>query len=81
MAAPSNEPVNLDMSAFAKKPAQDEAMNTSLKSDSEIINDCLQKHVTFSDVMQKRLDNTTVVMNYILKNDDMKSAIKSLEMI
>ena len=45
---PSNEPINLDMSAFAKNQAQDEAMTTPIKSDTEIINECLQKHVTFS---------------------------------
>ena len=31
--------------------------------------------------MQKRLDNTTTVMNYMLKNDDMQSAINALNMI
>ena len=49
-----NEPVNLDMSAFDKQ-AQDADMqgasSVPVKSDTEIINECLQKHVTFSNVM------------------------------
>ena len=39
--------------------------------DTEIINECLTKHVTFSNVMQARLENISTVMNYILKNNDM----------
>jgi hypothetical protein len=46
-------------------------------SDSEIIAECLQKHVTFSNVMQKRLENTQGVMNLIIK-DDMDKAISAL---
>lgn len=41
--------MNLDMSAFGKQ-AQDAEM-PPVKSDTEIINECLQKHVTFSNVM------------------------------
>lgn len=73
------------MSAFGKQ-AQDADMQgvnqvPPAKSDTEIINECLQKHVTFSNVMQKRLDHTSSVMNYILKSQDMQSAINALNMI
>ena len=51
--APANEPVGLDVSAFDRPQRQDQDMPdaTPQKSDTEIINECLQKHVTFSNVM------------------------------
>lgn len=51
---------------------------TPQKGDTEVINECLQKHVTFSNVMQRRLENTTTVLNYILKNNDMQAAINAM---
>jgi hypothetical protein len=56
-------------------------MNILQRSDTEIINDCLQKLVTFSNVMQARLENISTVMNYILKNNDMQAAINAIIMI
>ncbi len=60
---------------------QDADMNPLQKSDTEIINECLTKHVTFSNVMQARLENISTVMNYILKNNDMQAAINAINMI
>ena len=84
-----NEPVGVDMSAF-EKPMR--AMNDDSemaggntgppqKSDTEIINECMQKHTTFQNVMQLRLDNNRSVMNYIIQNNDMAAALNALRMI
>ena len=83
VAAPANDPVGLDVSAFDRPQRQDQDMPdaTPQKSDTEVINECLQKHVTFSNVMQRRLENTTTVLNYILKNNDMQAAINAMNTI
>lgn len=50
-------------------------------SDSEIISECLRTHVTFSNCMQKRLDNVQSVMNEMLNKDNMDAAINALHML
>ena len=45
--APQDDPVNLDMSSFAKELKADEEMLPPLKSDTDIINEAMAKHITF----------------------------------
>jgi hypothetical protein len=77
--APKDEPVNLDMSAF-DRPSDNENAE-SQKKDIEIINECMEKHQTFNGVMQRRISNIKMVMDYILKKNDIASALNSLTMI
>ena len=79
IAAPKDEPVNLDMSAF-DRPGEAENVDTQ-KKDIEIINECMEKHQTFNGVMQRRIANIKMVMNYILNKNDIASALNSLTMI
>ena len=37
-----------------------------MKSDTEIINECMQKHQTFFNVMQNRFENNATVLKYIV---------------
>jgi hypothetical protein len=41
----------------------------------------MQRHQTFNGVMQRRIANIKVVMNYILEKNDLSSALNSLTMI
>jgi hypothetical protein len=77
--APKDEPLNLDMSAF-DRPSDNEAADNQ-KKDIEIINECMEKHQTFNGVMQRRIANIKMVMNYILTKNDIASALNSLSMI
>ena len=83
---PKDEPLNLDMSEFDKQPqVQHSSLNIEQEDDSkkdlEIINECMQRHSTFNGVMQRRIANIKVVMNYILDKNDLGSALNSLCMI
>ena len=77
--APKDEPVDLDMSAF-DRPGESENAE-SQKKDIDIINECMEKHQTFNGVMQRRIANIKMVMNYILNKNDIASALNSLTMI
>jgi hypothetical protein len=41
----------------------------------------MERHTTFNGVMQRRSANIKVVMNYILKQNDITSALNALSMI
>lgn len=84
--APKDEPLNLNMSEFDKPQIQHSSFNNeqqieNQKKDIDIINECMQRHQTFNGVMQRRIANIKVVMNYILEKNDLSSALNSLTMI
>lgn len=79
--APTNEPVNLDMSDFDKQNMGSVPAGQSEKQDIEIINECMERHSTFNGVMQRRSANIKVVMSYILKQNNLVSALNALNMI
>lgn len=84
--APKDQPVYLDMSDFDhQRPVEHSNImddeQEQQKKDIEIINECMERHTTFSGVMQRRSSNNKVVMNYILKQDSMKSALNALSMM
>mmetsp|Transcript_13029 Transcript_13029/g.20213 ORF Transcript_13029/g.20213 Transcript_13029/m.20213 type:complete len:189 (+) Transcript_13029:1077-1643(+) len=78
--APKDEPANLDMSAFDKPNVQMQGADNT-KKDFEIISECMEKHSTFSNVMQRRIANMKTVMNYLLNDNDLVSAVNSLGLI
>ena len=41
----------------------------------------MDRHTTFNGVMQRRISNIKVVMNYIVKNNDITNALNTLSMI
>ena len=51
-----------------------------LKSDTEIINECMQRHQTFYNVMQTRLEQNATIMKFV-QNNDMGAALNALAMI
>ena len=59
----------------------DMASQPPLKSDTEIINECMQRHQTFYNVMQNRLEQNTTVLKYIVQQNDMGAALNALAMI
>lgn len=79
--APKDEPVNLDMSDFEKHAPMEPTNQDSGKKDIEIINECMDRHTTFNGVMQRRIANIKVVMNYILRENDIGHALNALSMI
>lgn len=52
-----------------------------LKSDTQIINECMEKHQTFYNVMQNRLENNSTVLKYIVQQNDMGAALNAMAMI
>ena len=66
------------MEAFDNKV---EAGQDSSKKDVDIINECMDRHNTFNGVMQRRISNIKEVMNYIVKQNDLTSALNTLNMI
>lgn len=74
------------MSDFDQKaPIESSALNNtssdSSKKDIEVINECMERHTTFNGVMQRRSANIKVVMNYILRQNDIGHALNALSMI
>lgn len=74
------------MSDFEKQvPIESSSLNQTSqdpsKKDIEIINECMERHTTFNGVMQRRSANIKVVMNYILRQNDIGHALNALSMI
>jgi hypothetical protein len=68
--APKDAPIDLDMRDFENQaPIESSSLNNAeaQKKDIEIINECMERHTTFNNVMQRRSANIKVVMNYIVK--------------
>lgn len=78
--APTNEPINLDMSAF-DKPIEHSNLIDDGKKDIVIMNECMERHQMFSMVMQKKSANIKVVMNYMVAQNNLTTALNALAMI
>ena len=73
------------MSAFEKHgQIESSSLNSEqsqTKRDVEIINECMERHTTFNGVMQRRSASLKVVMNYIVKQNDIGQALGCLQLI
>lgn len=56
-------------------------MQTQPQKDLEVINECMNKHLTFQKVLQNRVANVKMVMNFILRNNDLVQALNSLNLL
>ena len=78
--APKNQPAGINMKDFVMTDtAAHEEKKTGVKRDLEIINEVMEQHSVMVSVMQRRLDQVKVIMNWWQKGN-ITSAINALSM-
>ena len=77
--APKNQPAGINMNDFVMNDANNSAEDkkSETKRDIEIINQLMEQHLTVVSVMQRRIDQVKVIMNWWNKGN-ITSAINAL---